>query len=228
MDIKLNQTISTVSKNLGLRYKTVSDYYPYKSIKNTARVKNGVLYVKVSDKLKDAPNEIIEALGYVLLSKIKGNRVPPRYKRTYNDYIHSIIINESPGETKGCHDPHGNYFNLEEIFNSVNAKFFANDVPKPFLRWSKRRAYRIFGRYDRSKNEIVVSKLLDENKTPIYVVEYIMYHEMLHIKHGFSYKKGRRRIHTSAFKKEEEKFPYYKESIEYLKKASGKERRFLS
>ncbi|NMC75746.1 MAG: M48 family metallopeptidase, partial [Candidatus Methanofastidiosa archaeon] len=88
--------------------------------------------------------------------------------------------------------------------------------------------YRIFGRYDRSKNEIVISRLLDEHRTPFYVIEYIMYHEMLHIKYGFTYKKGRRRIHTSPFKKEEEKFPYYKESKEYLKKISGRERKFLS
>jgi hypothetical protein len=228
MDIKLNQIISVVSSNLGLRYKTISDYYPYKSIKNTARVRKGILYVKVSDKLKDAPYEILEALAFVLLSKIKGNRAPPRYKRLYNDYINTLMINESFDEAKGIHNPNGNYFNLEDIFHAINKKYFSNEIPKPSLRWSKKRAYRIFGRYDRSKNEIVVSKLLDERKTPLCVVEYIMYHEMLHIKFGFIYKKGRRRIHTGPFKREEEKFPYYKESIEYLKKASGRERKFLS
>ncbi|KYC52561.1 MAG: SprT-like family protein [Candidatus Methanofastidiosum methylothiophilum] len=228
MDVKLNQLISTVSANLGLRYRTVSDYYSYKSIKNTARVKNGILYVKVSDKLKDAPDDILEAMAYVLLSKIKGNRISPRYKRIYNDYIHSIIINDTSNLARGVHKPNGNYFDLENIFDKVNEKYLSNEIPKPSLRWSNRRAYRIFGRYDRSKNEIVISRLLDEHRTPFYVIEYIMYHEMLHIKYGFTYKKGRRRIHTSPFKKEEEKFPYYKESIEYLKKISGRERKFLS
>ncbi|HNR43698.1 MAG TPA: hypothetical protein PLI06_08435 [Methanofastidiosum sp.] len=227
MDAKLNQIISNVSLNLGFRYKVVSDYYPYKSIKNTARVKKGVLYVRVSDKLKDAPQEVKEALAYVLLSKIKGIRVAPRYKRIYNDYIHNIIINESFENVKGTHEPNGSYFDLDEIFYTINNNFFANEITKPALRWSKRRAYRIFGRYDRSKNEIVVSRLLDEKKTPKYVVEYIMYHEMLHIKFGFTYKRGRRKIHTGPFKKEEEKFPFYKESINYLKKASGRERKFL-
>lgn len=227
MDAKLNQIISNVSLNLGFRYKVVSDYYPYKSIKNTARVKKGVLYVRVSDKLKDAPQEVKEALAYVLLSKIKGVRVVPRYRRVYNDYIHSIIINESFDNVKGVHEPNGSYFDLDEIFYTINNKFFSNEITKPALRWSKRRAYRIFGRYDRSKNEIVVSSLLDEKKTPKYVVEYIMYHEMLHIKFGFTYKRGRRKIHTGPFKKEEEKFPFYKESIDYLKKVSGRERKFL-
>lgn len=227
MDIKLNQIISNVSINLGFSYKVVSDYYSYKSIKNTARVKKGILYVRASDKLKDAPQEVKEALAYVLLSKIKGIRVAPRYKRTYNEYIHNIIINESFDNVKGIHEPNGSYFDLDEIFCSVNNKFFDNEISKPSLRWSKRRAYRIFGRYDRSKNEIVVSSLLDEKKTPKFVVEYIMYHEMLHIKFGFTYKRGRRKIHTGPFKKEEEKFPFYKESIDYLKKISGRERKFL-
>lgn len=227
MDVKLNQIISNVSLNLGFRYKVVSDYYPYKSIKNTARVKKGVLYVRVSDKLQDAPYEVKEALAYVLLSKIKGIRVAPRYKRAYNDYIHNVIINGSFENAKGVHEPTGNYFNLDEIFHSINNKFFSNEISKPALRWSKRRAYRIFGRYDRSKNEIVVSSLLDDKKTPKFVVEYIMYHEMLHIKFGFTYKRGRRRIHTGPFKKEEEKFPFYKESIDFLRKISGRERKFI-
>jgi len=227
MDVKLNQIISNVSLNLGFRYKVVSDYYPYKSIKNTARVKKGVLYVRVSDKLKDVPHEVKEALAYVLLSKIKGIRVAPRYKRVYNDYIHNIVINESFDNAKGVHEPTGSYFNLDEIFYGINNRFFSNEIPKPALRWSKRRAYRIFGRYDRSKNEIVVSSLLDDKKTPKFVVDYIMYHEMLHIKFGFTYKRGRRKIHTGPFKKEEEKFPFYKESIDFLKKISGRERKFL-
>jgi len=227
MDAKLNQIISDVSSNLGIKYKVVSDYYSYKSIKNTARVKKGILYIRVSDKLREAPNEVKEALAYVLLSKIKGIRSPPRYKRAYNDYIHKIIINEPLDKTNGIHEPIGNYFDLDQIFSSINNIFFSNEIPKPSLRWSKRRAYRIFGRYDRSKNEIVISSLLDEKKTPKFVVEYIMYHEMLHIKFGFTYKRGRRKIHTGQFKKEEEKFPLYKEAIDYLKKISGRERRFL-
>lgn len=227
MDVKLNQIISNVSLNFGFRYKVVSDYYPYKSIKNTARVKKGILYVRVSDKLQEAPHDIKEALAYILLSKIKGIRVAPRYKRAYNDYIHNIILNESFVDAKGIHEPNGSYFNLDEIFSSINNRFFANEIYKPSLRWSKRRAYRIFGKYDRSKNEIVVSSLLDDKKTPKFVVEYIMYHEMLHIKFGFTYKKGRRKIHTGQFKREEEKFPLYKESIDFLKKISGRERKFL-
>ncbi|NYT03335.1 MAG: SprT family zinc-dependent metalloprotease [Candidatus Methanofastidiosa archaeon] len=227
MDVKLTQIISNVSVSLGFKYKVVSEYYSYKSIKNTARVKKGILYVRVSDRLREAPFEVKESLAYILLSKIKGIRVAPRYKRTYNDYIHNLIINESFDNINGIHDPVGRYFDLDEIFSTINNNFFSNEISKPSLRWSKKRAYRIFGRYDRSKNEIVVSSLLDDKRTPKFVVEYIMYHEMLHVKFGFIYKRGRRKIHTGQFKKEEEKFPFYKESIDYLKKISGRERKFL-
>lgn len=227
MDIKLTQMFSNVSLNLGIKYKIISEYYPYKHIKNTARAKKGILYVRVSDKLKDAPPEIKEALAYILLSKIKGTRVAPRYKRTYNDFIHELIINEPSGIASGLNDPVGIYFNLEEIFYFINNNYFYNELSKPALRWSKKKAYRIFGRYDRAKNEIVISRILDDKKTPRFVIEYIMYHEMLHIKFGFTYKKGRRRVHTGQFKKEEEKFSFYTESINYLKKISGREKRSL-
>ncbi|HOE92382.1 MAG: SprT-like family protein [Candidatus Methanofastidiosum methylothiophilum] len=227
MDIKLTQIFSNVSLNLGIKHKIVSEYYSYKHIKNTARAKKGILYVRVSDKLKDAPLEIKEALAYILLSKIKGTRVAPRYKRTYNDFIHELIINEPSDITSGLHKPIGIYFDLEEIFYCINNNYFSNEVPTPALRWSKKKAYRIFGRYDRAKNEIIISRLLDEKKTPRFVIEYIMYHEMLHIKFGFTYKKGRRRVHTRQFKKEDEKFPFYTESIDYLKEISGREKRSL-
>ncbi len=227
MDIKLNQIVSKVAENLELKYKVVSNYYYYKNIKNTARIKNGILYVRVSDKLKDSPETIKEALSYVLLSKIKGTRVAPRYKRIYDDYVHKIILNDSSDNPKGIHEPKGTYFDLDEIFQTVNDYYFFNEISKPCLRWSKKRAYRILGRYDRSKNEIIISKLLDCEKTPKFVVEYIMYHEMLHIKFGFTYKRGRRKIHTQLFKKEEEKFPFYKESIDYLKKISGSKNKYL-
>lgn len=227
MDAKLNQIVSNVATKLGLNYKVVSDYYSYKNIKNTARIKRGILYVRVSDKLKDSPQDVKEALAYVLLSKIKGATVAPRHKRTYNDYIHNILINNSLDNSKGVHEPEGNYFNLDDIFNLVNDNYFSSEISKPCLRWSKKKAYRIFGRYDRSKNEIIISKLLDNKKTPKYVVEYIMYHEMLHIKLGFTYKRGRRKIHTRLFRKEEERFPFYKESIDYLTKLSGNGKKFL-
>ena len=48
-------------------------------------------------------------------------------------------------------------------------------------------------------------------------MEYILYHEMLHLKFPVEYRGNRRRVHTKEFCQEEKKFPRYEEAVEYLK-----------
>ena len=51
---------------------------------------------------------------------------------------------------------------------------------------------------------------------PRFVLDYIMYHELLHIKHGTTFADGRRRVHTKAFKQDEEMFERYTEARRWL------------
>ena len=53
---------------------------------------------------------------------------------------------------------------------------------------------------------------------PRYLVEYIMYHEMLHLKHPVEYRSHRRCVHTAEFRESERKFPYYTQANKLLKK----------
>ena len=54
---------------------------------------------------------------------------------------------------------------------------------RPLLTWSGHVAKRSLGHYDPAHNTIVVSRVFDRKKTPRYAVEYLLYHEMLHLKH---------------------------------------------
>ena len=56
------------------------------------------------------------------------------------------------------------------------------------------------GDYDPSHHMIVLSKILDQTEVPRLAVEYVMFHEMLHLRYPVDHKGSRRCVHTPEFK----------------------------
>ena len=112
----------------------------------------------------------------------------------------------------------GDYYNLDEVFESLNQRFFFGLLGRPELTWSGVSAKRSLGHYDPAHNTIVVSRVFDRKNTPRYAVEYLVYHEMLHLKHPVKVKRGRRCVHPREFQAEEKLFPELELAKEYLKR----------
>lgn len=109
--------------------------------------------------------------------------------------------------------PYGNIYNLQEIYNEINTKYFQGKV-RVKIEWSKRltkaaRAYRRLGSYYPQKKLIRVNPLLDSSDFPPYFISYIVYHEMLHHVYPPYRKKGKWQIHHPTFKKMEKEFEDY-------------------
>jgi predicted metal-dependent hydrolase len=68
-------------------------------------------------------------------------------------------------------------------------------------------AKRSLGHYDAAHNTIVVSRVFDRPSSPRYAIEYLLYHEMLHLKHPVKMRGLRRCVHSREFKAEEKLFP---------------------
>jgi len=75
------------------------------------------------------------------------------------------------------------------------------------MSWSQNRARNLLGHYDPAHNAIIVSRIFDHPKVPRYAVEYIVYHEMLHLRHPVKLNGSRRCVHSAAFHAEERLFP---------------------
>ena len=86
--------------------------------------------------------------------------------------------------------------------------------------WSLRASRQTLGHYDAAHHTIVLNKILDSESTPPLAVEFVMYHEMLHVKHKPRIINGRRIFHTPAFRTEEKRFAYYEEAIAWLERLS--------
>ena len=112
----------------------------------------------------------------------------------------------------------GRHFNLDQLFDQINARYFAGLIEKPKLGWSMQRSRTILGHYDASHHAIAISRILDQAGMPHFVVEYVLYHEILHIKHPVEHKGSNRRIHTRSFQQEEKLFAQFAEAKAFLKR----------
>jgi hypothetical protein len=200
------------------------EFYPYVGINNRIRLRDGLLHVKISDVLAVASIEFHHALAEILVKKLLKKKISTQSLEIFNEYIKQPATREKSLEnrrTRGrkvISSSQGRVYNLEEIFNLLNGVYFQNLIPKPTLTWSATKTYRILGHHDAIHQTIVISKSLDDKKVPRFVVEYIVYHEMLHIKHPTQYANGRRYVHTPIFKRDEEEFAFFEEAESWIEK----------
>jgi len=111
----------------------------------------------------------------------------------------------------------GEKYNLVILFKKLNTEYFQDQLSQPRLVWSSRRSKRRLGYYHPEINTIAVTKKLDDKKIPRLLVEYVLYHEMLHQHFGIKNHNGRRYAHTSAFRIAERKFKHHQEAENLIK-----------
>ncbi len=91
-------------------------------------------------------------------------------------------------------------------------------MARPQLTWSENHARQSLGHYDPAHNTIVVSKIFDRAEVPRYAIEYLVYHEMLHLRHPVRLRGSRRCVHSPEFQAEEKLFPQLELAQMYLKR----------
>lgn len=203
------------------------EFYPYVGINNRIRLRDDLIHVKISDLLRDAPLELHRALAEILLRKLYRKKVPADVSQTFQNFINQTEMRDKSIESrkqrgrKVLIGSQGTHFDLEEMFNLLNQIYFQNAIPKPTLTWSSQNTYRILGHHDPTHNTINISKSLDDNRVPRFVVECVMYHEMLHIKHPTRFENGRRYSHTPIFRRDEREFAFFAESEAWIEKHWG-------
>jgi len=196
----------------------------FTSLNTTIRLREGQIYVSLSDLLEGAPEGVIRAIAHILLAKLYRKPVDPAHNHRYKRFASSAavtrqteLIRSSRG-TKRFFGPEGHYYHLEEVFDSLNMRFFGGLMGRPELTWSEHHAKRSLGHYDAAHNTIVVSRVFDRPSSPRYAIEYLLFHEMLHLKHPVRMRGVRRCVHSREFKAEERQFPQLKEAMAFIKR----------
>ena len=194
------------------------------SLNTTIRLREGELHVSLSDLLEGAPESVLRAIAHILIAKIYKKPISAAHSHRYKRFQYSEAVARQTEQIRSSRGakrfsgPEGRYYNLDEVFDSLNERFFFGLLGRPQLTWSEHHAKRLLGHYDAAHNTIVVSKVFDRPSSPRYAIEYLLYHEMLHLKHPVSVRGTRRCVHSAAFKADERMFPQLDQALAFLKR----------
>jgi predicted metal-dependent hydrolase len=200
------------------------EFFAFANINNTIRMREGKLLVRVSDLLEAAPDAVLRAIAHILLAKMYRKPIERDQASRYRRYVSRREIREKAHllrqirGRKHIDTAHGQVYNLEAIFDDLNSRYFHGLLARPQMTWSRDHARSSLGHYDPAHNAIVVSRVFDRLQVPRYAVEYLVYHEMLHLKHPVKVRGGRRCVHSAEFQAEEKLFPRYQDAHQFLKR----------
>lgn len=204
------------------------EYRPFANVDSFIRREeaNGSVRVRMSDLLEGAPAPVHEALAFILLSKLHRKPVPEKYNRRYRLFLNRadvrrkmLLLRQIRGR-KPMRDPRGECYDLIEIFEDLNRRFFDGLLARPQIGWSPTHSRTMLGHFDPAHNAIIISRIFDKREIPRFLVEYIVFHEMLHLRHPVEHAGARRCVHTREFKQAERAFPRLAEARAMLKKLS--------
>jgi hypothetical protein len=111
------------------------------------------------------------------------------------------------------------------VFDDLNARYFKGELERPALSWSRQRTRRVFGHHDGIHRTIIISRTIDSPRVPLFALEYVLYHEMLHIKHPPRSNGSRRIYHSREFRADERRFENYDRAVEFLQQIASTVRR---
>lgn len=199
------------------------EFYPFANVNNTIRLREAVVHVRISDLLEGAPDTVLQAIAHILLAKIYRKPIQALHSTRYRRYVSSHdmsakaqLVRQMRGR-KRIESALGQVYDLDQIFEDLNRQFFHGLLGRPRMTWSRSHARNSLAHYDPAHNAIVVSRVFDHQRVPRYAVEYIVYHEMLHLKHPVKLRGSRRCVHGPEFQAEEKLFPHLEQAKAFLK-----------
>ena len=200
------------------------EFFAFANVNNTIRMRGGRLLVRLSDLLEGAPDAVLRAIAHILLAKMYRQPIDRGQAARYRKYVasHEIVrkthlVRQMRGR-KRLHSARGHVYDLDAIFEELNTRFFHGLMARPRMSWSPSKTRRILGHYDPAHNAIIISRIFDHFAVPAYVLEYVVYHEMLHLKHPVRLRGSRRCVHSAEFQAEEKLFPRAMEAEAFLKR----------
>lgn len=200
----------------------VVEFYPYANLAHTIRLRGDTAYARLSDLVRAAPLEVLEAAAAILLARLYRRRLPRQLAKAYRNFslargtrrrVQHVRSRRGRRVEGGTH---GAFHNLAPMFTRLNRRYFSGRLRRPQLGWSARAWRAQLGCYDPGLDQIVMNARLDRANVPAFVVEYVLYHEMLHVKHPMRAASCGLQAHSAAFRREEKRYANYERARRFL------------
>ena len=198
------------------------EWYPYANLVHTIRLREDTAYVRLSDVLRPSPDAILEAAAGLLLARLYRRRPPRDLVVRYREFAEHaatrqriVRVRRARGR-RGASGPQGTAHHLGPLFVRLNRDHFSGRLRRPHLAWSKRPWRRQLGIYDAGLDQIVLNRRLDRANVAECAVAYVLYHEMLHVKHPVRRARCGLEAHSAEFRREEKQFAEYEKARKIL------------
>ena len=198
------------------------EFYPYSSLVLTIRRREDAVYVRFSDLLRRAPVAVLEGAAALLLARVYRRKPSRELTEPYLQYARSDRTRSRMNRMRhrrvrlAATNPRGDHFDLHRLFDELNRKYFAGRLQRPHIGWSPRSWRRQFGCYDPGPNQILLNRRMDRAGVPSCAVEYVLFHEMLHVKHPTRRSGCSMVSHSREFREEEKRFPEFERARRIL------------
>jgi len=187
----------------------------------SVKTKKNAYIIRLHHMFLEAPESVIMSLAGYITGRLKGVR------KTLNDFIHENdwkirqkTKSRSPRKTKIS--TQGRHRNLLDAYERLNQTFFEGRVRCPITWGNRRKRKRLksirLGSYNLDRSIIRINRVLDRPDIPDYVLDEVIYHEMLHHYLGIKKRNGRVSYHHETFKIMEKRFPHRDRAQRWIKK----------
>lgn len=224
------ETYERVFRRLAIRRSVRAfhvEFRAFAGLRSTIQLRDSSVRVRISDVLEQAPPLVLEALAEILLTQLFRRQASQEARECYLAYVFEPAVRrriDAARRRRGFKRllaAQGKCYDLEAIFTDLNRRYFRSRLGRIRLGWTLRRSRTILGHYDSAHRTVSVSRWLDSPTVPLYLVEYIVYHEMLHARFPLARQGHRRVIHSEEFRAAEKKFPKYEQARKQLKTLCG-------
>ncbi len=201
----------------------VVEFYPYANLMHTIRLREDAAQVRLSDLLRGAPLAVLEAAAALLLARLYRRRAPRDLLEVYRRFTLAHGTRRNVQRIRRARGrrlkrgPRGQFHDLAPMFARLNRQYFRGRLPRPVLGWSAQAWRAQLGCFDPGLGQIVLNTRLDRAGVPAHVVEYVLDHEMLHVKHPLRAASCGLQAHSARFRREEKRFGDYERARRFLK-----------
>jgi hypothetical protein len=201
-----------------------ASFHPYSELKHSWSSAGSRIEFKVSDYLEDSPDDVLESMAWYLVCRAFRRTCPDGKADRYLAYALSSELwarNRDLYMSRArslSFNPRGEVRDLDTVFRYVNSFYFKGGVPYPTLAWSSESPRTRLGFYFAPLNLLVANRVLDSERVPRYVLEFVVYHELLHHVNGRGSSPRKRVHHTKSFREQEMRFTHYEDAERWLRK----------
>jgi len=188
----------------------------------SVRWDTGCTTVSLHKMFLNAPKNVMDELACYIKEK---SEISPLVK----SYIHQGL---EKVDYRGSVDPNilvtkGDVYDLEALYTKIEKRYFSTPLGLRITWFGSKvlspNSSLVLGQYQRLLHLVRIHRVMDRKDVPQQVLEYVIYHEMVHHLHqpkmGIG---GKNLIHHNEFKQREKAFIGYEEVQEWMKNERGR------